>query len=491
MQRKRLRERIGRRGFETGDVGAAGVGGEEAIVTAEASGVAHLRVATVEVERREFAGQRVIEPVAAEADFVIPQSFGPVSERIGGRADARIDINAAGFVAARERREDELVRVQVVLERDLTAEHCVVEDGVKRNLGIEGFARSTVARLRAASVEIDPLAPEADDEARLRREIVSDLAEKRGVVGAVASAEAPEVVRVGIRVRAGFAGVGEKGTQSPAIDPAERAAGECGIETEFLVENGAIAIQVTETLIRSGGPVVVVSVAGFHPARARDGREARPLHAGKGGAQAGRAGPLVVAARLVAGRELPVIIQGERVITVAQFGKQKRAVETHHRRGIRGEPETGVKFVAGVRVAVERDVAAEAVAVALVDRDAGHEPLRIARRERTADRPAALTERIATGARLDPAGPIRRGRVGQQADDTARGVGAKCPSLRSAQDLHLANIKGPAERAETREVEIIDEKAHRGIGRLTFELRIFPDATNLEIPRTRRSPGKS
>jgi hypothetical protein len=104
------RERVGGGGFEAGDVGAAGVGGEEAVAAAEAGGVAHLGVAAVEIERGELAREGVIEPVTAEADLVVPQRLGAVGERVGGRADAGVDVDAAGFVSAGYGREQELRR---------------------------------------------------------------------------------------------------------------------------------------------------------------------------------------------------------------------------------------------------------------------------------------------------------------------------------------------------------------------------------------------
>ena len=194
---------------------------------------------------------------------------------------------------------------------------------------------------------------------------------------------------------------------------------------------------------------------------------------------------MLVAAGLVAGRELVAVVERKFIEAVVHVGEQQRAVDPQDRRGIRREPQAGGELVAGVRVAVERDVAAETVAVALVDRHAGHEPLRLARRERTADGKAAFAQRIATGARFDPTGPIRRGRVGEQADDTARGVGPERAGLRSAQNFDLSDIEGPAERAESGEIEVVDEKAHRRIRRLALVLGIFADAADLKITRSR------
>ena len=80
--------------------------------------------------------------------------------------------------------------------------------------------------------------------------------------------------------------------------------------------------------------------------------------------------------------------------------------------------------------------------------------------------------------------------VCHQAHDAPSCVGPERTGLRPAHDLDLADIKRAPERAKPREIEIIDEKTHRGIRRLALVLGVLADAADLKIPRSRSAAGK-
>jgi hypothetical protein len=53
--------------------------------------------------------------------------------------------------------------------------------------------------------------------------------------------------------------------------------------------------------------------------------------------------------------------------------------------------------------------------------------------------------------------------------------------LGASQHLDLADVERAGDRAESGEIEIVDDKANGGVGRFSFVLRIFTHSTKLEI----------
>ena len=257
-----------------------------------------------------------------------------------------------------------------------------------------------------------------------------------------------------------------------------------------MVEDRARAPEIAEALIRSGGPIVVVGINGFHATAAGDRRETRAGQTCVGATKAGGGGALLIAAGLVAEGAAAVVIEREFIEAVVHIRKQNGAFPAPGGREDGGEAQARGEFVAGVGVAVEGDVVAKAVAAALVHGEAHHEALGVGGDKRPAESETAFAQGVLAGVGLDAARPERSRGVGHEADDAARGVGAKGPSLRPAQHLDLAHIKRAAERAEAGEIHVVDHEAHGGIGSFAFVLGIFADAADLEItgPRSATRP---
>ena len=379
-----------------------------------------------------------------------------------------------------------------MFERDFAADEGVGEFRAQDNHRVERAAVRPEAGLGAVAVDANALGAESGDEARVRREVVADLAEERGVLRVVGGLQAADVGRISVGVAGGFVGAGIERAECPTADRTGRGARGLGVETQLLIHDPAGAVEIAEARVGGRGPVVVVAVDRARARAARDRGETHAVPTEIGAVEAGGEGALLVAAGLVAEGRAPVVIEHELVEAIVEIRGDHGGVPAPEQVRIPRKTETRRGLVARIGVAVQRDVVAEAVALGFLEGETHHELLGLGRDERTADGKAAGAKRVAADGALDLAGPERRRRIGDETDHPARSVSAERARLRAAQHFDLVHIERAGDRAEAGEIKIVDEKAHSGVGRLAFVLGVLADAANLKIARTRRSarPGE-
>ena len=375
---------------------------------------------------------------------------------------------------------------EIVFERHLAARDRIRELRTECRLGIKGAPDLAETRASAASLEVEPLDAQPDDEPVAGVERVSDLPEERGVPGVIVGPEPAQVLRVLVGVDAVFLRPGRVRADRPAIDPPGGTAG-VRIESELLAEHRAVAPEVAKALIRGCGPVVVVAVGRVDPRDAGHGRKAQSRPPRPRATQARGQRRLFIAAGLVAEGTTTVVVEGEVVEAAVEVREEQRSLPAPGRGRIPLQSQPRVQFIAGVGGAVERDVVPESVAQAAVHGQAGHELRRSTRIQRTTDGEPAGAQSVAACRRLDEAGPEGRGRGADQADEPARRVGAERAGLRAAQHLDLLHIERAAERTEAREVEVVEQEADGRVRGFALVLGILADPADLQVPGARRS----
>ena len=477
----------GRGRLNAGDAGGVAVGGEEPVVSAEAGGVADLHPPAIQQKRGRLAPQPAGERLAAQAGLEVPQVLRAVGEGILRRRDPGIHVDATALVAAGQREEAQPAGAEVLLEDQPAAGKGIREGGREGDDGVKGAAGPAEPRADAAAVGLDPFGAKAGREARARNQFPAGLTEERAVIAAIFRPEAAEVVRIRVGVGGGLVAATGPRAEGPAGGAG--GGGRGGVEPQFLAEGGAAAGEVAEALVGGGRPVVVVAVAGGGAGDLGDRGEAQ---AGAGGdrAEAGAAGVLLIAAGLVAEGAFAVVVQGELVEPVAQAGVEEAALEPPAGGQRGGEAEAAGGLVAGVGGAAEGDVPPEAVVgVPMQAKAEGRAARRGARDEGAAEGEPDGAEAIASRGALQAARPAGGGGGGDEADEPAGGIGPEGPGLRTAEHLHLVHVEGAGEPAEAGEVEVIHQKAHRGIGRLALVLGVFADAAELEVARAGGAAG--
>ena len=214
----------------------------------------------------------------------------------------------------------------------------------------------------------------------------------------------------------------------------------------------------------SSRPVVMLrSSKGAKPGRSRAGHPP-PSAAGRPG---------------VIGPRDPRIVDREGVIAVIDVDEHRGEAEFECVGGRPACPRTQRVLVVAVGVvAPEEGVATKAVAGVVLCDEAQRDAT--GRVDRAADHATGAPRAVVTCGRL--ATQLESGLriAGTHTDDPGERIGAVGRALRAAQHLDLLDVEGRRRHRDTREIDVVDQEADRGIGR-PLVLVEFADATQLEI----------